>query len=365
MAAKNDSKEAMDKARKKAEAPEKKDKEKKEKRSVMPVIYAIIVIGIAVVGIGAYLMMGGPGNEPVTNGTNATSTMNLYQRCARLINEGAIKGLVSDFNTGTDLKTYIMTLPPTANCSHDNGTWVDSPYSIELGDGYLKTTMGGSYVKSSFKKGIVVNNLTIPEEDVAKGVFIYVTRTAPGKLSYAYELKDKSKVKFDAYDPQLAKAYALKEVPTVVWNCKQAVIPREDLPLLVENDTGRQLNTSEFVVSEALLGQLTCVYNHAKPVDVCSRMGVTASENGSINFKLPSEIVMVLYTTAEPSCRPDNDTVKVQAFYTPDCPLCERQRAALNKIKDAFGDAMDLTYYCVGNATESAECRRLIAAQSG
>lgn len=276
------------------------------------------------------------------------------QECAKRFNQneenGPIKSLVSNFLNGTSRSRSIMTLPKTLKC---NG--VDYPYSLELGDGYVKTTLyngtEGHYSKSTFATGIVVRNVTIPVEDMSAGVFVYVDRVGFDQFAYSYELKDKSIVTFDKYDPNLANAYNITSVPRLVWNCKY---------VLARTLASAELNgTVPQGFEERVLTILSCMYNNGLPTDVCSAVGAVPDATGHIDVQIPKEYYFSMYQTGVNLCKPDNETVKLQAFYMPNSTACLNQRPFVEQLKGAFGDHMDLQYYCVGKAEE---CKKYVQA---
>jgi len=355
------------------EAPKKSEKTREDKekkpRSLKPVLYVAIAAMVVVIAIAAYMMSGPVTNPPLNISGNQTVTMNMYQECAQLMNkdtaEGFIKKLVSDYYLGTELRTYILSIPKVANCSSESGKWFSSPYSFEIGDGYVTTTLNDYFVKSNFKKGIVANTMTIPSEDIAKGVFVYVTRDASGKLSYVYQLINQSSFTFDYYNPLLIDKYSIMNVPTIVFNCNQAVVAR-DIPLVRVNSTGEIINVSNLMKSPPFLSMLTCIHNKGVPESICRPLGIVMANNQTMQFESPvkdflSVMPLINYDTGVESCRPSEGVTQVQAFYTVDCPECDAQRAVLNSIETQFAGALDVSYYCVG---DSAECKRFVQASN-
>ncbi len=270
---------------------------------------------------------------------------NTFQTCAKIFNEQAIiPNLIGRWANGTATQRHILTIPRTINCS---GT--SYPYRLEISDGYVKTTINGYYYRHGFQEGIVVNELDIPEEDIAKGVFVYVDRPSPGKLRYSYELRDESVVTFDAYSPSLLKDYNIESVPRLIWNCKFAL--------------ARTLATAELAgqvpagTEMTVLSTLTCIYNNGHPEELCSQLGVAINETGGIEAQIPTEYLFSMYEVGEESCKPNNDTVLLQAFHKPGSQASEDQRIILEALKENFGDHLDLQYYC---ADEEDICRKLV-----
>ncbi len=275
-------------------------------------------------------------------------TPNTFQSCAKIFNEKAIiPNLIGRWVNGTAIQRHIMTIPKTINCS---GT--SYPYRLEIGDGFVKTTLNGYYYRHGFRKGIVTNELDIPEEDVRKGVFVYVDRIAPGKLRYSYELRDKSSVTFDEYNPVLIKAYNIESVPRLVWNCKFA--------LARTLASAEQAGEVPQGLEENVLKTLTCMYNNGNPRQLCEPLGVFSNATGDIEVQLPTEYIFSMYETGQESCKPDNDTVLLQVFHRPGSQACEDQRHLLDKLKEEFGDYLELKYYCVD---DKDICTKLVGAR--
>ncbi len=330
--------------------------------SIKTLMYPLI--GAVVIIIAVFIMMQ-PAKLPVTDGSGQNQTVTQgsitdeFARCARLANidpqYGFIKKLVSDFYNGTKRTTFVYGMPKTLNCTLPNGTWYDLPYSLEIGDGYIKTTLGGQMSSANFTKGIVVQAVSIPADDMAKGVYLYIQRPQQGNLGYGYEVINESALKFDDYDPKLAKSLDIIVVPSLVFNCKQVYIQRTDMPeIRVRNAATGQF---EPVLSEeALLRTLLCAFNNGKPESACSQLDLVNSEG---KISLPPEVALRVYQTTQDSCRPDNETIDLKAFYTVDCPACEEQRKIVDDLAAEFGESMDLTYYCMGS---SSECSKFIKA---
>ena len=333
------------------------------KMSIKSVMYPLI--GATIIIIAAFLMM--QPTKPLVDQSNNGHTENVTQgsitdefaRCARLANidpqYGFIKKLVSDFYNGTKRTTFVYGMPKRLNCTLPNGTWYDLPYSLEIGDGYIKTTLGGQMSSANFTKGIVVQAVSIPAEDMEKGIYLYIQRPQQGNLGYVYEVINESALKFDDYNPKLAKSFNVMSVPSLVFNCKHVYVQRTDLPeIKIRNATTGQLESVHS--EEALIRTLACAFNNGKPESACSQLDLVNSE-GTIS--LPVEVALRVYETTQDSCRPDNNTLDVKAFYSVDCPACEKQRKIVDDLAVEFGDSMDLTYYCMG---DSSECSRFIKA---
>jgi len=272
---------------------------------------------------------------------------NTLQACAKIFNENAaIPDFVARWYEGTATQRHILTVPRTLNCS---GT--EYPYSFEIGDGYITTTINGYYFRSGFNKGIVMGNLTVPEEDLSKGIFLYVDRIAPGKLRYSYELVNQSVITFDKYDPLLIRAYSIESVPRLVWNCKFVL--------------ARTLATAERAgdvpqgFEENVLKTLTCIYGNGEPRELCEPLGVSVNETGGIETQLPTEYLFSMYETGQESCKPEGG-VLLQAFHKPGSQASEDQRRVLDSLKAYFGDNLDLKYYCVD---EAEICTKLVGAR--
>lgn len=341
-----------------------KNKDQKERMSFKVVLYPLIGIAIVVIALSVYLSATPSGNH-VTPLSNVTVTNNqsaslMFERCAQLVNLEYIKSAVSDHYNGSTRDTFVLTPPRNLTCTADNGTSITSSYSIEIEDGFVKTTINGHSAINNFTKGIVIKGITIPTEDIAKGIFLYVERPRQGNLGYSYELRNNSVITFDAYDPQLLSDYKIRvyknvPVPTVVWNCKQAYAQRPDMPnIQIRNPkTG---NLTQPLPESVLLKTLTCAFNNGQPPSACPHF---ATVNGSVT--LPPEAALHLYLTNSSSCNPGNNTIKVQAFYAPDCANCTKQRAILEELKSQFGSNMDLKYYCVGTASD---CLKYVQARA-
>jgi len=272
---------------------------------------------------------------------------NTFQACAKIFNENAaIPDFVARWYNGTATQRHILTVPKTLNCS---GT--EYPYSFEIGDGYVTTTINGYYFRNGFNKGIVTETLKIPEEDLSQGIFLYVDRIAPGKLRYSYDLVEQSALTFDEYEPLLIKAYNIESVPRLVWNCKFAL--------------ARTLATAELAgdvpqgFEENVLKMLTCIYGNGEPKELCEPLGVSINETGGIEAQLPTEYLFSMYETGQDSCKPEGG-VFLQAFHKPGSQACEDQRQVLDRVKAYFGDVLDLEYQCVD---ESEICTKLVGAR--
>jgi len=336
-------------AAKKTDAVKAKGVEEKEevKKTSKTTVYALIAIGVIVIISGLFLILSQPGGKPpeTNNQTNGT-TMNAFQYCASKFNEqGIIMPLVQQFYNGTGSRTYVMTMPKVIDCNNVNYT-----YSFELGDGYAKTILNGYFAKSNLKTGIITQGITVPEDVVSQGIYVYVTRTAPGKLAYSYQLRSKSIVRFDAYGVPLIEKYGIKDVPTLVWNCKFANVGTK-IPA--------ELNgTIQKGTEKTVLATLACIFNNGVPESICSQLGVNLTANNSISVQIPKDYTVSMYQIVNgTSCKPDNTTLKLDAFYTIDCPNCDAQRQVLNELADRFGQYMNLTYYCLG---KKDECEKLI-----
>ena len=334
-------------AAKKTDAVKAKGVEEKEvKKTSKTTVYALVAIGAVVVIIGLFLILSQPGGKPlVTNTTNETA-MNAFQYCAGKFNEQGIIGpLVQQFYNGTGARTYIMTMPKVIDCNNVNYT-----YSFEIGDGYAKTIINGYFAKSNFKTGIVTAGIIVPEDVVAQSVYVYITRTAPGKLTYNYQIKSESIVRFDAYGVPLVKKYGIKDVPTLVWNCKFASVGTkvpEELNGTIQKGTEKKV-----------LATLACIFNDGVPESICSQLGVNLTANNSISAQIPQDYIVSMYHIVNgTSCKPDNTTLGLDAFYTIDCPDCDTQRQVLNELAQTFGRYLNLTYYCLG---PQDQCENLI-----
>lgn len=280
--------------------------------------------------------------------------LDVIQKCAKAVNErDFIQNLVLRWYEGTSKQMFITTIPKTIECEGTNYT-----YSLEIGDGHIKTTLyddhgQGHYVKSSFAKGIVQGGVVLPASAIQKGVFVYVNRVRPYKLAYTYQLRDKSIVTYDAYGGPLVSTYNISAVPSLVWNCKYVNVGSK---ALAERNGSVVSGTEEYA-----LATLACIFNKGQPSEICSQLGILQNENGDINAQIPTDYALTMYQTALSSCKPDNNTVKVEAFYTLDCPDCDAQRAILEDLSDAFGEYMNLTYYCIG---KQDKCQSFIDAAS-
>lgn len=336
---------------------------------------AIVVLIIA----GLFAMQpqagGGPMNltEILGNGTlsNGTVTMNELQGCASQFNEqGIIKQLVQQFYNGTSSKVYMYGMPTEISCNGANYT-----YSFELGDGYAKTTINGNFVKSSFKTGIVANNISVPEADTSKGVVVYIQRVGIRKvnengtnvttigLAYRYDLTANSMNTFDKYATlQTLEDYGVSQknityVPAVVFNCKNAYVG-----VMVDNPEN---GTFQPDAERLMLEVLSCIFNEGEPQGICGPLGITAqvAPNGSktmnLSISMPSQYIYKRYVTEMESCKPDNETTKVDVFYSINCTECSQQRPLLEQVKKEFGGKLDVTYYCVGKKDECAKLLRV------
>lgn len=335
-------------AAKKTDAVKAKRVEEKEevKKTSKTTVYALAAIGVIVIISGLFLILNQPGDKPsVTNTTNGTA-MNALQYCASKFNEQGIIGpLVQQFYNGTGARTYVYGMPDVLSCNNTNYT-----YSFELRDGYAKTIINGYFAKSSFKTGIVTAGIVVPEDVAAQGVYVYITRTAPGKLSYKYQPRSESVVRFDAYGVPLMEEYGIKDVPTLVWNCKFASVGTK-LP-------GELNGTIQKGTERAVLATMACIFNDGVPESLCSQLGVNLTANNSISAQIPQDYIASMYQIANgTSCKPDNTTLRLDAFYTIDCEDCDAQRQVLNELAQTFGGYLNLTYYCLG---PKSQCENLI-----
>lgn len=279
---------------------------------------------------------------------NVNSPINPFQTCAKWFNENdAIPKLVSTWYEGTTKQRYLLVLPKTLEC---NG--VEYPYSLEIGDGYITTTLNNYYFTNGFNKGIAVNTMTIPKEDMEQGVFVYVDRVGIGKLAYSYQLKDKSSAYFDDFAGDLITDYSITVVPAIVWNCKFVNIGTKA--------TGELNGTFTPGSEELALKTFACIFNKGEPEDVCSAIGIVRDEEGKISTSISPEYLLTMYETGLDSCKPD-DALRAEVFYTPECLDCENQRRVLDKVAEDFGDSMELTYYC--SASEEV-CAKFVEASN-
>jgi len=279
--------------------------------------------------------------------------LNDYQTCAKVYNEKAIiPELIARWYKGEATQRFIMQISPMLEC---NG--VEYPYDLEIGNGYVKTTLKVDgdeyYFTNGITEGIVTGIMLAPSEDISRGVFIYVDRVGPNLLTFTYGLKDKSIVAFDAYDEQLVSDYSIQVVPSLVWNCKFVNAGTKA--------TG-ELNGTFLPGSEDIaLRTLACIFNNGFPTDICESIGIVRNEDGIITASIPTEYYLTMYQTGLESCKPDEDTVSVEAFYPLDgCTDCDNQRRVLNSIAEDFGEYMNLTYYCAG---DSDGCQKFVDAR--
>jgi len=363
-------------------AEEKKSAEKKadaKKANGIKISKNMALIGgavLVVIIIGALFAMqpkaGGGGLVNLTNiYSNETITMNELQGCASQFNEqGIIKQLVQQFYNGTSSKVYMYGMPTEISCNGVNYT-----YSFELGDGYAKTTINGNFAKSSFKTGIVANNISVPEADTIKGVLIYIqrvgirnvnengTNTTTIGLAYRYDLTANSMNTFDKYATlQILEDYGVSQknmtyVPAVVFNCKNAYVG-----VMVDNPAN---GTFQPDAEKLMLEVLSCIFNEGEPSSICAPLGITAqvAPNGSktvnLSISMPSQYVYKRYVTGMESCKPGDGQTKVDVFYSLNCTECAQQRPLLEQVKNEFGGKLDVTYYCVGKKDECAKFLRV------
>jgi hypothetical protein len=274
--------------------------------------------------------------------------LNQFQKCAKIFNENdAIPKLISTWYNGTTRHRYIMTIPKTLNC---NG--MDYPYSLQISDGRITTTINGYYFTNGFTEGIATQEMSIPAEDVEKGVYVYVDRVGPFKLRHSYELRDKSDVAFDAAAGSLISDYSIQVVPSLVWNCKFVNAGTKA--------TGELNGTFMPGSEEIALKTFACIFNNGMPEDICSQVGIVRDENGSISAGIPAEYYLTMYETGLESCK-EGDVTKLEVFYAIDCPDCINQRRILEKVAQDLDEYLDVTYYC---ADDSEACEALIAANA-
>ncbi len=270
--------------------------------------------------------------------------LNQFQECARIFNEqDAVPNLVGLYNGTPGIRT-VVTMPQVMTC---NG--VDYPYEFEIGDGYIKTSINGYFYKSSFTRGIVVDNLTVPADDMGKGILLYADRVARFKLRFSYELKNASALKFDLYDPMLIDAYHLTVAPSVVWNCKFVSSGTKA--------TGELNGTFQKGTERYAFAKMACIFNDAEPKELCEQLGVVKGADGKINATMPADYALTMFETGIPSCKPEGK-VLLQAFYPPDCADCENQRRILDEMAAAFGGSIELQYYCAG---KKEPCEKLVS----
>jgi hypothetical protein len=265
--------------------------------------------------------------------------MNELQTCAQLFNEQAVIPdlIASNYNASSHIRA-IMTMPKAINC---NG--MEYPYSLEIGDGFVKTTIDGNYAQAGFAKGIVTNTMSIPETDLSAGVLVYVDVIAPQQVKLSYGLVEGNNLFFDDYNPQSFFDYNIdqvKQYPAMVYNCKDVFFGTTALAELSGNVTAGQEQTT--------LATLGCIYNQGVPNDICEQLGAVPNENGTISASIPMEYLFSSMQTGLDSCRPDNETVKVEVFYSLNCPECDAQRPVMDHVASLFGDHMDVTYTCIG-----------------
>ncbi len=278
------------------------------------------------------------------------------QKCAKMFNEReVIPNIIAKWYNGTARLTFILTPARILTCNGQNYT-----YSLEIGDGYVKTTLysgnQGHYFVSGFNKGIVEKGVSIPSTDLERGVFLYATRIEPYKLSFSYELINNGSMRYDKYDPSLEEEYNITSVPRLVWNCKYVL--------------GRTLATAELNGSVekgrelGVLKTLTCIYNNGIPRDLCSSIGITPSLNHTIQSTIPIEYFFSMYQTYNPPCKPDNETTLLQVFHSPDSIASRDQRPIIEELKREFGKHLKVEYYCVALKPQDVEvCKNLINAR--
>jgi hypothetical protein len=264
---------------------------------------------------------------------------NALQECARQFNEQfVVAQLISENYNKTSRIRAIYDAPKTLNC---DGT--DYPYSLEIGDGYAKTTINGSYTKSGFTKGIVTTETRIPESAIFGGVYIYVDVVGPGKLALSFQSIKDSPVAYDAYNANLIFDFKLDQInrfPALVWNCKDVVTAT----LATAELNGTVARGTE----ELMLKKFACMFNNGEPQELCGPLGIVRGENGTINIDIPTSYALNIARTGLESCRPEDGVVRVDAFYPLNCSDCINQRLILDRVAAEFGDSIELTYYCVG-----------------
>jgi hypothetical protein len=268
---------------------------------------------------------------------------NEFQVCAKRFNEqGIIPRLIGDFYNRSAGLRAMMTMPKSLECNGEK-----YPYSLEVGDGYVTTTLNGNYFKNSFTKGIVTNTMTIPSEDIEDGVLVYVDVVGEKQIKFSYVLSNKSKALFDAYDPSKIFEYKLDNInrfPALVWNCKDVTVG--------SMATSELNGTVKAGTEQTILATFACLFNKGQPTDICEPLGITKDENGTIQAGVPKEFLFNMATTGQDACRVDNDTTRVEAFYPINCTQCRDQRIFLDRIGEIFGDHLEITYHCVGDKPE-------------
>ena len=235
--------------------------------------------------------------------------------------------------------------------SFENGTVFDS--STERGP--LPFTVGAGEVIPGFENAVMgmqvgeTKKVTIPPEQaygtsgshpLAGKTLVFEITLVSLNGGEVQALVDEEveglNMTFDYYDPSLVEAYGLENFPSVVWNCQYKKVGEM-------SDLDGELDA---------LRKITCVVNRAEPVELCSSLGITYSEEEN-SIRADSTINEVLSTVNKleeiPSCAPEVGKSTIQVFYSQVCDACEGQKPLLDQLGDEFGEYANVTYYCVGD----------------
>jgi hypothetical protein len=162
---------------------------------------------------------------------------------------------------------------------------------------------------------------------------------------------------YDVYDPSLRDLYGIEGVPTVVWNCKYKVARTLALA---------ELNGSKPAGTEKTnIETMACLFNEGAPKELCGSMGISLNETTNEIFITPpnqefvSQLLFSAIRTGQESCKPEKGS-KLEVFYQPDCPECDAQKGVLNEVAGDFGDELNITYYCLGDAVRCSKESRII-----